>query len=119
MLNDIETVQASIITNENVTAQLFYRTQNSDENFKSFYLDGFSQDVKVVSEKHFGILPISEVLTEVNHEFYFEVTNQAGLKTILKDGANYFKSENVIENNIQNRDYNDLSLPAGRIFPKQ
>ncbi|MCB0745331.1 MAG: VCBS repeat-containing protein, partial [Ignavibacteriae bacterium] len=118
MLNDIETVQASIITNENVTAQLFYRTQNSDENFKSLYLDGFSQDVKVVSKKHFGILPISEVLTEVNHEFYFEVTNQAGLKTILKDGANYFKSENVIENNIQNRDFNDLSLPAGRIFPQ-
>ncbi|MFZ1290661.1 MAG: S8 family peptidase, partial [Melioribacteraceae bacterium] len=42
LLNDEETIQASILTDDKTIAQIYFRKINSDENFKSIFLDGFT-----------------------------------------------------------------------------
>jgi len=116
MMNDIETVQAAIVTDDPTTAKLFYRITNSNEEFKFISLDGFSNDVQFTSKIHFGFLPIDEILTGINHEFYFEVTNQAGLTTIQKEESNYFHLNNIIDVDGKSSITKEHSLPGGRIF---
>ncbi len=72
MLNDLETVQASIISNEPTIAKLHYRKANYNGEFNYLLLDGFIGDQGIISQKHFGILPPKEVQEGIEHEFYFE-----------------------------------------------
>jgi len=117
ILNDVETVQASVITNDLTTANLFYRELNSSSTFHSVSLNGFVGDIEIISQKHFGVLPVSEVLGGINHEFYIEVKNQSGLTTIIKndDGENFIL-RNSIEKKILSNIKKDYSLPNGRIL---
>ena len=116
ILNDIETVQASILTDDLTTAQLFYRRSNSNQEFKSFYLDGFNTEIKNISDNHFGMLPTNEILGGLDHEFYISVTNQSGLTTLLKDAEEYFTISSSINNKIIPSYVKEYNLPAGRIF---
>ncbi len=118
MLNDIETVQVSLVTDDFTTAKLFYRTINSGEAFKQISLDGFINEANFVSQKHFGFLPEEEVMTCIDHEFYFEVINSSGLTTILKDGESYFRMNNSIKREVIGSTQKEFSLPTGRIFPE-
>lgn len=116
ILNDIETAQASILTDDLTTAQLYYRRINSTQEFNSIFLDGFNTEIKNVSDNHFGLLPTKEVLGGLDHEFYISVTNQSGLTTLLKDQSDYFTISSSINNNIISSYLKEYSLPGGRIF---
>ena len=100
MLNDKEILQASVVTNEPTKVKFYYRRNNSTEDFNFIYLDGFNGDIGNISQSHFGILPLDEQLTGFDHEFYFEVINQAGLITILNNEGENFSLTNSIENNF-------------------
>ncbi len=118
-LNDTETVQASIVTDDAVTAKLFYKKMNTSDNFNFITLDGFNGEVNFVTQKHFGFLPIEAIKEGINHELYFELTNQSGLVTILKNDNN---SNFVVGNDftIKNSSPNvkNFQIPTGRIFNK-
>lgn len=116
MLNDFETLQASVITQKPTKVKLYYRIQNSNENFDFIFLDAFNRDIGNISNSHFGMLPENDVISGINHEFYFEVISQSGLVTIIKDGQNYFKTENKINIRTINNSEKDYFLPGGRIF---
>ncbi len=116
MLNDKEILQASVLTDEASKVKFYYRRNNSGENFKFIYLDGFNGDIGNISQSHFGILPIEEQLTGFDHEFYFEVINQAGLVTVIKDNDQNFNASNLIENRPITNLPTEYYLPNGRIF---
>ncbi len=117
MLNNLETVQASVYTNEKTTAQLYYRPTNSSEDFKSIYMDNYSQDIKVVSEKHFGVLTYNDIRNGIDFEYYILLKNQAGISTILKDGEKYFYTENtIVRYNEGPTSRKTYTLPTGRIY---
>jgi Subtilase family len=118
ILNDIETVHASIVTDDPTTVQLFFRTKNSTDDFEYLSLDGFSSEINMVSKTHFGILPIENVMSGIDHEFYFELTNQAGHTVMFRDGQNYFNAQNIIKSNLITSNIKEYNLPAGRIFEK-
>ncbi|MBI1933475.1 MAG: S8 family serine peptidase [Ignavibacteriales bacterium] len=119
LLNDNETIQASIITDDKTTAQIFYRKKNSDEKFNSIYLDNFSSEIKIISQKHHGFLPNDIIQNPFEIEFYFVLTNQAGLKYSLFNNDNYFTIESSLEKNTLLLNKKPYSLPIGRIFPEQ
>ena len=118
MLNDREILQASLVTNEPAKVKLHYRRNNLGQDFKFIYLDGFNGDLGNISQSHFGMLPLDEQLAGFDHEFYFEVINQAGLITNLKNGQNNFSAKNIIENRIITNKATEYNLPNGRIFPQ-
>ncbi|MCB9205713.1 MAG: S8 family serine peptidase [Ignavibacteriales bacterium] len=116
LLNDIENVHASIITDEVTSVKLFYRKRNSADEFKSIFLDGFASEVNMYSTNHFGVLPNEEVISGIDHEFYFEVINLAGLSTTVLDDGNYFSLQNYFENSSVSFFTKEYSLPNGRLY---
>jgi len=116
LLNDIETIQASIVTDDPTTVKLFYRKNNSGEEFDFISLDGFSNDVNMISTKNFGFLPIEEVIGGIDHELYFQCTNQSGLSSTLKDGENYFTFKNTLSRSLISNIIKNYNLPNGRLY---
>ena len=117
MLNDKETYQASIATDDLTTAKLFFRQTNSNQLFDFIYLDGIATVSKFTKKTHYGFIPLDKITPNNEYEFYFEVSNRAGLKTVHKsdDGSNFILSTNI---NVESKSINDkdYSLPLGRIY---
>ncbi len=120
LLNNDETFQASILTDDLTDAKLFFRQKNTNQEYDFIYLDGTSGFVptsKTISKSHFGFLPLQKVENNIEYEFYFEVTNRAGLKTIHKaEDGNDFVLQTLISKNIKPLTKKKYSLPIGRIF---
>jgi Subtilase family len=116
ILNNTETVHASIVTDDPTTARLYFRNKKSTDNFDYISLDGFASDINMVSTTHFGILPIENVMSGIDHEFYFELTNQAGFTVTFKDGEDNLNAQNIIKSNFITSNIKEYNLPAGRIF---
>ncbi len=115
-LNHIETVQASIVTDDLSSAKLYYRDANSNEEFEFILLNGFNNSINNISDKHFGFLPADKITTEFDLEFYFEITNLSGLSSKLLDGNEYFRLSNSIKNAEITNIKKSYTLPEGRIF---
>ncbi len=117
ILNDSKTFSASIASDDISIAQLFFRNTNQVTNFDSIYLDGITTDLKFNRNNHFGIIQPKKLDENTEYEFYFKVTNRAGLETIYKseNGTNF-----ILENefskyfNVANK--KNYKLPLGRIY---
>jgi len=116
MLNDSETIQASMITDDFTKVKFYYRRDGSSEDFQFIYLDGFSGDLGTISTNHFGILPVSEQVSGIDYEIYFEAINQAGLSTINNNSGLNYRVKNAIENRQVSSYPKEYSLPQGRVF---
>ncbi|MBK8946463.1 MAG: S8 family serine peptidase [Ignavibacteriae bacterium] len=119
ILNDEETLQASIISDDKTSAQIFFRNKFSNDNFQSTYLDEFNSDIKNISQKHFSFIPTNLIKNNLDIEFYFVVTNQAGKQILIKDGDNFFTSENSFKKNLQSYEKKNYTIQSGRIFPNK
>jgi subtilisin family serine protease len=110
------TILAEIYTDQIAVSKMFYRKQGTSE-FRFITLDGFAVNNQFVKNLHFGFLPVSIVEPNTFYEIYFEIENLAGLKTILKDGQNYFLVK-TYPFDIPWTNYEmPFSLPKGTIFP--
>ncbi len=116
LINDKETMQATVITDEPTIVKLFYRKKNTNDEFKEIILDGFINNYKLLDDKHFGFLPLEEVQLGLNHEFYFEILNGSGLSSTLKDNNSLFEIKNSITKSVVESSKKDYQLPLGRIY---
>lgn len=116
-INKTETVQASIQTDDPSIVTLNYRNKGTSDEFKNINLDGFVNNISVVSTEHFGFLPEEVVVGGIEMEFFFTIKNKSGLSRIFTGETSDFIS---VENNF-NRSFitnykKDYSIPNGRIF---
>jgi len=109
------TILAQIYTNDISIVRMYYREKGrTDFNFVS--LDGFNTNTFFVKQLHYGFIPKSLLVSNATYEIFFEAENLAGLKSTLKNDANYF------EVNLDKPFYlipeykQDFSLPLGTIF---
>ncbi len=116
MLNDKKTFAASIATDDITTAQLFFRPYNQVGNFDSLYLDGLARDLKFNRNNHFSFVPVNKLEENTEYEFYFKVTNRAGLSTLHKsENQNNFILKNENNKNLLVPNIKNYTLPIGRI----
>lgn len=116
LLNDVETIQVAIQTDDLTSAKMFYRRINSNDEFRTITLDGFNRDITDLSTQHFGFIPPENLIDGIGHEFYFEITNQVGDISKLLDGTKYFIGSNNIQKKEIESSTKNYSLPTGRIF---
>ena len=117
LFGDKATVLAAIYTNEKSVVKMYYRLKGS-ENFSSVTLDDFDTNIGNVTQTHYGYIPLDLVQDNGQYEVYFEAENLAGLKTILKNGSNYFNFFAESNFNLVSFDKLQYTLPEGRIYKK-
>ncbi|MFH1194080.1 MAG: S8 family serine peptidase [bacterium] len=114
---ETSTIFASIFTNEKSVVNLFYRKKGMSD-FNKISLDGFTINNKFFSQQHFGFVPKYIIQSDVTYEVFFQVVNQAGLISSIKDNDSFF--EVTTYSNFTSAPYNKLmySLSPGRIYPE-
>lgn len=118
LYGDIPTILASIYTEQPALVKMFYKKLTAtDYNFIT--LDGFAINNQFVKRLHYGFIP--KQLVEVNNTYqvYFEIENEAGLKSFIRNNGSDFTVDLTSNFDIQSREEMSYSLPAGYIFDKQ
>lgn len=116
-INETETVQASIQTDDPSIVTLNYRDKGTSDDFKNINLGGFVNNIGVVSTEHFGFLPEEVVVGGIDMEFYFSIKNKSGLSRIFTgEMSDFISVENNYQRSFISNYKKDYSIPNGRIF---
>ncbi len=115
--NDAIAFTASVYTDDKTIAQLFFKPYNNQTELDSIYLDGITEGQKFNRNSHFGIVFPNRITSNGKYEFYFKLTNRAGLKTIFKsDNGKNFIVNNNFNKQLKATNKKAYELPMGRIY---
>ncbi len=109
------TIMSSVYSEEPASVKMFFRA-GPTEDYNFVYMDQFNINTKTVYNSHFGFIPPESVNLNSEYEIYFEVTNLAGLSTIVDNNGKPFKFPVGERVYLQNYSQLNYSMPAARIY---
>ena len=115
---DKPTFMAAVYTEDPAVVKMYYK-KLSDVSFSYVTLDGFSTNTGFVKQLHYGFVPKSQVSASDFYEIYFEVINEGGFTTIIRDSVsrNFTLNSSDLFRTFEKTEKN-YTLPGGYIFDK-
>ncbi len=93
---------------------VFYRRKGSNDAYKGIYAD--EGNIGYFTNDHFVRIQHSNLIPDLNYEYYFEAVSQNGLVSMLSDSSFYFKSKKQIDKySFVKKSYN---LPKSQVCDK-
>ncbi|MBN8546186.1 MAG: S8 family serine peptidase [Ignavibacteria bacterium] len=115
---DKPTFMAATYTEDPAVVKMYYK-RSSESVFSYVTLDGFSTNTGFVKQLHYGFIPRSQIFPSEQYDIYFEVTNEGGFKTEIRDTVDrYFTLNSGDLFRTYEKTQKTFTLPAGYIFDK-
>lgn len=115
---DKPTFMAAVYTEDPAVVKMYYK-KVLDPLFSYVTLDGFSTNTGFVKQLHYGFVPKSQVGASDFYEIYFEVINEGGFTTIIRDSVsrNFTLNSSDLFRTFE-KTQKSYTLPGGYIFDK-